>query len=86
MDVDTYDRSLTVDFARGRASDRTKVLVVEDAVDAAVLAAETLRCACRAATGATALTAPERAARKAVAVRAFEAYDAVAAGGLFCVC
>ena len=68
-----------IDNARGRASHGAKFLVVEDAVDAAVHVAETFGRADLAATRATAFGAPERAARRAVVVLAFEARDAVAA-------
>ena len=64
-----------IDVARGLESFYASFLVVEDAVDAAVLAAEPKRGAGRAAAGATALAAPDRAACFAVGVLGFITSD-----------
>ena len=67
--------ALTIEDARGGLLYRTNLLVVEDAVDAAVLAAETCGCAGRAAARTTALAALDRAARLAVVVLASVALE-----------
>ena len=68
-----------VDSARGLFSHGAKVLVVQDAVDAAVRVIETRGSADRAAPCTTALGAPEGAAGFAAAVFTFEASHPVAA-------
>ena len=68
------------DGARGRhASIIATRLVAEDAVDAAFRVVKTCRFPGRTAPDTTASAATDRAARRAVLVRAFDAVDAVAA-------
>lgn len=70
---------LTVDNARGFHSNGAQVLAVQDTVDATVRVIKTIGGARRAATGAPALVASDRAAHVAVVVGAVDAGDAVAA-------
>ena len=77
--IELANVALTLDSAWGRAGGGAEVLVLEDAVDAAVLVAEVFHRADLAAASTPALGAAERAARRAVIVCAFEANDAVAA-------
>lgn len=68
---------LTIDDARGLASDRAKLLVLQHAVDAAGRAAEAERRCDRTAVRSAALGTPDRAAGKAVLVVALIADKAV---------
>lgn len=70
---------LTIDDARGGASDRAKLPVLQDAIDAAGRAVETDRRSDRAALRTAAFGAPDRAAGKAVFVVALVADEAIAA-------
>ena len=72
----TYNRltaTAFVNYARGLVSHGAKILVAQDAVNAAVRVVETLGCADTAAARTTALGALDGAAGFAVVVFAFEA-------------
>ena len=69
----------TFDFARGFLGDIARFLVVQNAVDAALLVAKTQGGAGRAAARATALATFDGAARYAAVVLAFDSSDSVAA-------
>ena len=69
----------TIDVARRGLLSVASFLVAEDTVDAAFLVAKTQGRAGRAAARATALAAPDRAARLAVGVLALDTDDTVAA-------
>ena len=73
-------------LARSLPLERTRLLVVENAVDAAFLVTEACGGTGRAAAPATALAALDRAARLAVVVLAVDSFDAVAAFGAINCC